>query len=449
MLDNLTEGFSAIISKIRGQSRLTEQNITETLALIRSTLIDADVAVPVVDNFQALIKEKALGHKVLGSLTPGQALIALVQNELTELMGAQAVPLVQPANEPLAILMCGLQGSGKTTTVAKVALALKKNKHRVLVASTDIHRPAAIEQLRILCADIKVDFHEPNNEAERNLAVPRAQQALKSAQQTLHDYVLIDTAGRNVQDEEMMAEITAVSRAVIPAETLLVIDASQGQQALTVAKAFNQSLAITGVCLSKLDGDARGGAAMSARATLGVPVKFIGIGEKPTDLQPFDPARMASRILGMGDIVSLVESATAAMGKKKVDKLERKLRRKKSLGLSLEDMIDQLRQAEKLGGLDKITDQLPTRMTNKIKSANVDPNVFRRAEAIFLSMTGFERRNPHHINGSRKVRIARGSGVEVQQVNQLLMQHAQANKFMKKAAKNPLAAMNLMRGLLG
>ena len=447
MLENLSEGFTAIISRIRGQSRLSEANVTETMGLIRDTLVNADVSLPVVEDFVEGMKPKALGHQVLGSITPGQALIKLVNDELVELMGAQAARLIVPGDQPRVILMCGLQGSGKTTTTAKLALNLKNSKKRILAASCDVHRPAAIEQLRVLSQDIGVDFHEPAQEDSSD-AVRRATSALESAGQTLHDYVLVDTAGRNVIDDEMMAEIKSVSQSVSPSETLLVIDATLGQEALAVAKGFSEDLALTGICLSKLDGDARGGAAMSARATLGIPVKFIGVGEKPEDLQAFDPARMASRILGMGDIVSLVESATAAMGKSKVEKLERKLRKRKSPGLELSDMIEQMRQAEKLGGIDKMVDHLPAKISQKIKAAEVEPKVFRRMEAIYLSMTGFERRNPSMIKATRKIRIAKGSGVEVQQVNQLLTQHAQANKIMRKARKNPAAAMSMMRGML-
>lgn len=446
MLDNLTENFSSILQKIRGESRLTEANINETVALISNTLIDADVALPVVEGFVARIKEQALGHKVLTSLTPSQALIGLVKNELTELMGSEASGLLMPGNDPLVLLLCGLQGSGKTTTAAKIAMYLKKRKKRVLVASSDVHRPAAMDQLERLCGTIGVDFHEPD-EAGKADAVSRATQAVKSAPQTLHDYVLIDTAGRNVIDAEMMAEVEAVSRSTYPSETLLVIDATQGQEAMVVGKKFEEILALTGVILTKLDGDARGGAAMSVKATLGLPIKFVGVGERPEDLQEFIPERMASRILGMGDIVSLVETATESMGKKRTAQLERKLRRKKTPGLQLSDMIEQMRQAEKMGGVEKIADQLPSHLAGKLKNANIDPRIFKLMEAIYLSMTKFERLNPSHIKGNRKQRIAGGAGVELQQVNQLLAQHSQANKFMKKAAKNPMAAMNAMRGM--
>ena len=447
MLESLSDGFSAIIRKIKGGARLSEENIEETMQLIRTTLIDADVALPVTEDFLTQVKTKALGQEVIGSLSPGQALIGLVQQELINLMGPEAAPIQQPANDPLAILLCGLQGAGKTTTAAKLAVHIKKKRKRVLVSSTDVHRPAAIEQLRILCEQAEVDFHEPQEQAQQQSAVERAKTAMLAAQQSLCDYVIIDTAGRNVIDQQMMQEIKQVSQNTYPAETLLVIDATLGQEALTVSNAFDEILALTGICLTKLDGDARGGAAMSAKAVSGVPIKFIGVGERIEDLQEFIPARMASRILGMGDIVSLVESATAALGEKKTAALERKLRRKKSRGLELSDMIEQLRHAEKLGGLDKITDTLPVNMARKIKQAKVDPGIFRRMEAIYLSMTKFERRNPQLIKNTRKVRIAGGAGVDVQHVNQLLTQHAQANKLMKRMAKNPLAAANLMRGM--
>lgn len=447
MLENLSEGFSSIISRVKGQSRLTEANVAETMELINDTLINADVSLPVVEGFVESVKTKAMGQKVLRSITPGQAFIKIVSDELVDLMGTESKGLISPGDQPRVILMCGLQGSGKTTTSAKLALLLKNSKKRVLAASSDVHRPAAIEQLRVLCKDIGVDFHEPS-EASENDAVKRAAEALEAANQGLHDYLIVDTAGRNVIDKEMMAEIKSVSQNVYPSETLLVIDVTLGQEGLAVAKGFDEPLALTGICLSKLDGDARGGAAMSARSVLGLPIKFIGVGEKPGDLQQFDPARMASRILGMGDIVSLVESTTDALGKAKTEKLERKLRKRKSPGLELSDMIDQMREAEKMGGLDKMVGHLPTKMAQKINAAELDPRMFKRMEAIFLSMTKFERRNPSLIKASRKVRIASGAGVEVQQVNQLLTQHAQANKIMKKAVKNPAAAMSMMRGLL-
>lgn len=447
MLENLTEGFAAIISRIKGQSRLTESNVAETFDLIRDTLVDADVSLSVVDDFVSSTREKALGQKVLRSLTPGQALIKLVNDELVGLMGAEAAGIIAPGDQPRAILMCGLQGSGKTTTTAKLALRLKKSKRRVLAVSSDVHRPAAIEQLRVLCEQTGIDFHEPD-EAAASDAVKRAVTAMEGAARTLHDYVIIDTAGRNVIDEGMMDEIRSVSQSVYPSETILVIDATLGQEGLSVARGFGEVLALTGICLSKLDGDARGGAAMSARAALGIPVKFIGTGERVEDFQQFDPVRMASRIFGMGDIVSLVESATEAMGQKKVEKLERKLRSRKSRGLELSDMIDQLRQAEKMGGLDKMADHMPAKISQRIRAAKVDPRIFRRTEAIFLSMTELERRNPQVIKASRKLRIAKGAGVEVQHVNQLLKQHAQANKIMRKAARNPAAAMGMMKGML-
>lgn len=448
MLDNLSASFDTIISRVRGFSRLTEENISSTCDMIRDTLIDADVAVEVAEEFVAKVKTQALGQKIIASLRPSQAMIAMVQEELTYLMGEQASPLASRADEPGVILLCGLQGSGKTTTTAKLALLLGKQKKRVLACSTDVRRPAAIEQLRILCEQIKVDFHEPGDEAARQDPIRRAKLALDAAGQTLCDYLLVDTAGRNVIDDQMMAEIDALATEVPPCESLLVIDSTQGQQALRVAEEFNRKVAITGIFLTKLDGDARGGAAMSARASLGVPVKYIGVGEKPEDIEAFDPARMASRILGMGDIVALVEKTKAEMGQKKVASLERKLRRKKKVSLELGDMIEQMRQADKMGGLDKLTDHLPSSMNAKIKQANIDPRIFRQMEAIYLSMTRFERKNPHLLKGSRKARIAAGAGVQIQQVNQLLSQHAQAQKFMRKAAKNPLAAMGMMRQLM-
>ena len=449
MLEKVSEGFGAILTKVRGYSRITEAQVEETCALIRDTLIDADVALEVVDGFVAAVRTEALGQKVIKSLNPAQVIIALVQRELTKLLGSEGAVLAKPADEPVVVLLCGLQGAGKTTTAAKIGALLAKEKKRVLLASADVHRPAAIEQLRILCADGGLDFHESAAEEDRGDALKRAEQALGTARQTLADYLIVDTAGRTAIDEGMMAEMRKIADATKPREALLVIDSSLGQEALSVARGFNESLAITGICLTKLDGDARGGAAISARAVLGAPIKYIGTGEKPGDLQSFEPARMASRILGMGDIASLVENATKSMGRQRTERLERKLRRAKSRGLELRDMIEQVREAQKMGGIEQIADHLPSHMNARIKQASISPKLFSHMEAIYLSMTKFERANPHLLKGSRKARIASGAGVQVSQVNQLLAQHAQASKLMRRAAKNPMAAMAAMRGMLG
>ena len=449
MLDKVTGGFSAILSKVRGYSRITEEQVAETCGLIRDTLIDADVALEVVESFVGTIQEEARGQKVLRSLNPAQVITALVQTELTKLLGEEGAPLAKAKNEPVVIMLCGLQGAGKTTTAAKLGALLAKDRKRVLLASTDVRRPAAIEQLRILCTENKLPFHEPAKDEDKANPLQRAVQAQAEASQSLADYLLLDTAGRSTIDAELMAELAEQAKATKPTEALLVIDASLGQKSLEVARGFGGQLQLTGICLTKLDGDARGGAAISARTVLGVPIKYIGTGEKIADLQSFNPKRMAMRILGMGDIASLVEQTTAGMGKAKTERLDRKLRRVKSRGLELGDMIDQIRQAQKMGGLEKIAEHLPTQMQGRIKANSPSPKIFAHMEAVYLSMTRFERSNPQLLKASRKARIAAGAGVEVATVNRLLKQHAQASKLMKTAAKNPAAAMNAMRGMLG
>ena len=449
MLENLSNSFDTILNKVRGYGRISEANIEETCQLIKDTLIDADVGLAVVEDFVAKVKAESIGKKVISSLRPSESFIAIVNTELINLMGTDAVGIAKPANDPVVVLLCGLQGSGKTTTAAKLANLIKnKLKKRVLVASVDIYRPAAIEQLKILCDENQLDFHQPEKKAEQQDVLQRAKLAVSTATQTLCDYVLIDTAGRNVIDDEMMAEINSLAKTTKPKESLLVIDASLGQEAITVAKSFQEHVDLTGICLTKLDGDARGGAAMSARAVLGVPIKYVGVGEKVADIQNFDPKRMASRILGMGDVVSLVEEATSAMGAKKLKKLEQKLLKKKKNNFTLNDFIDQIKQAQDMGGINKVAESLPTNMANKIKNANINPQLYVHMEAAYNSMTRFERNNPQLINGSRKSRIAKGAGVEVNTVNQLLSHHAQTKKLLKRFSKNPMAAMGMMRGFM-
>ena len=448
MLENVTSGLSAILRNMRGQARLSESNIAATADQIRDTLIDADVAVEVAEEFVASVRQQALGEKVLHSLSPAEAFVGVVHRELTELLGQQSAPISMPLVPPCPILLVGLQGTGKTTSAAKIALHLRGRRHRVLAASTDVRRPAAIEQLRQLCRREKIDFHEPSGPQDGD-PIERAREALKAADSKLYDYLIIDSAGRNAADSELMDELELLSRAVVPAETLLVLDATQGQEALTTARAFDARLALTGLVMAKMDGDARGGAALSGRRVLGVPVKLIGTGEKVDALEQFHPERMASRILGMGDIVGLVEKAGQQADRAKIAKLQRKLTRRKSPGLSLADMIDQLTHADKIGALADMTDKLPPQAASAVQSFADNPGAIRTMEAIYLSMTPSERRTPAILKASRKRRIAAGAGVEVNRVNQLLTQHAQANKMMKRAAKNPKAMMQMLRSMTG
>ncbi|MCY4324882.1 MAG: signal recognition particle protein [Betaproteobacteria bacterium] len=447
MLESVTSGLTGILRKVRGQARLTDKNIGESADQIRDALIDADVALEVAEEFITRVKQRAQGKEVLENLSPAEAFVGVVHQELTDLFGQQSAPVSMPLVPPCPILLVGLQGTGKTTSAAKLALHLRERKHRVLVTSTDVRRPAAIEQLRQLCAGKKIDFHEPEGEAGDPL--DRARQALKSANSKLYDYLIIDSAGRNVADVELMDELESLSKATLPAETLLVLDATQGQEALTTARAFDERLALTGLVMAKMDGDARGGAALSGRRVLGVPIKLIGTGEKIDALEQFHPERMASRILGMGDIVSLVEKAGKHADKAKLTKLHRKLTRKKSPGLSLGDMIEQLTHADKIGALADMSDKLPGQAANAVQNFAENPSAIRGMEAIYQSMTPLERRLPNILKASRKRRIAAGAGVDVNKVNQLLVQHAQANKMMKRAAKNPKAMMQMLRNMTG
>ena len=448
MLENITSGLTAILRKVRGEARLSEKNIASVADQIQDALIDADVALEVAEEFVAKVKERALGREVLHSLSPSEAFVGVVHRELTDLFGQQSAPISMPLTPPCPILLVGLQGTGKTTSAAKLALHLRERKHRTMVTSTDVRRPAAIEQLRQLCSQEKIDFHEPEEKASEN-PIERAQDALRIANNKLYDYLIIDSAGRNVADRELMDELENLSKTMLPAETLLVLDATQGQEALTTAKSFDARLALTGLIMAKMDGDARGGAAMSGRKVLGVPVKLIGTGEKLDALEQFHPERMASRILGMGDIVSLIEKAGKQANQAKIEKLQRKLTRRKSAGLSLGDMIEQLTHADKIGALADMSDKLPPQAASAVQNFADDPSVVKRMEAIYLSMTPQERKLPNILKASRKRRIAAGAGVEVNKVNQLLAQHAQANKLMKRAAKNPKAMMQMLRNMTG
>ena len=432
MFDSLTERLSRAFESVRGRGRLTEDNIKETLREVRVALLEADVALPVVQDFVAVVRRRAVGQEVIGSLTPGQALVRVVRDELTALMGQANDQLNLKVSPPAVILVAGLQGSGKTTTVAKLARWLKERTEKsVLVASCDIYRPAAIEQLQRLADEVGVKFY-PSNSGQAPVTI--AAGAVESARTGLIDTVLIDTAGRLQIDADMMKEIQDIHAAVRPVETLFVVDSMTGQEAANVAKAFDDALALTGVVLTKTDVDARGGAALSIRSVTGKNIKFLGIGEKTTALEPFPPDRMASRILGMGDVLSLIEETEHKVDAQKAEQLAKKL--VKGKGFSLEDFQEQLRQMRSMGGMANLVDKLPgvANLPANVKE-KIDDRELVRLDAIICSMTPKERRFPAIVKGSRKRRIAAGSGTQVQDVNKLLKQFAQMQKMMKRMKK--------------
>ncbi len=446
MLENLTQRLSRVIKTIRGEARLTEANISEALREVRMALLEADVALPVVRDFIAAVKEKALGEEVIGSLTPGQALVSVVHRELTALMGGENAALDLAAQPPAVILMAGLQGSGKTTTSGKLAKLLLEQKKKVLLVSCDVYRPAAIEQLKLLAAQVGVDFF-PSDGTQKPVDIANA--ALQYAKSHYQDVLIVDTAGRLAIDEAMMQEIGQIHAAVHPVETLFVVDAMQGQDAINVAKAFSEALPLTGVVLTKLDGDSRGGAALSVRHVIGKPIKFAGTSEKIGGLEPFHPERMAGRILGMGDILSLVEEARKGVDQEEAIKLAEKFRKGK--GFDLEDFKAQIAQMRKMGGLSSLIDKLPAQLAQaaQAQSADAGETQMRRTEGIINSMTRLERARPELIKASRKRRIATGAGVSVQEVNRLLAQFEQMQKMMKQMQKGGMQKMmRSMKGML-
>ncbi|HYT48080.1 MAG TPA: signal recognition particle protein [Burkholderiales bacterium] len=445
MLDNLTARLAKIVKQIRGEARLTEANIQDALREVRVALLEADVALPVVKHFIDAVRSKALGEEVVGSLTPGQALVGVVHRELAALMGEANVGLNLATQPPAVILMAGLQGSGKTTTCGKLARLLLADGKKVLLVSCDVYRPAAIEQLRTVASQAAVDFFE--SKAGEN-PVDIAHRALEHARTRYYDVLIVDTAGRLAIDEEMMREIAALHAALNPVETLFIVDAMQGQDAVNVARAFSERLPLTGVILTKLDGDARGGAALSVRHVTGKPIKFAGVGEKLAGIEPFHPERMAARVLGMGDIVSLVEEAHAKIDLEQAQKLAEKV--KKHGHFDLEDFKQQITQMTKMGGVASLMDKLPAQLVGQIDPAKLqDEKQFKRIEGIINSMTPQERRKPELIKASRKRRIAAGAGVPVQVVNQLLNQFEQMQKMMKMMKGGNLQRMmRNMKGML-
>ena len=442
MFDNLTDRLSRTIKGLRGQGRLSEDNIKDALRDVRMALLEADVALPVVKDFIDRVRERASGQEVLKSLSPGQVLVKVVNDELVHTMGEANDGLNLSVQPPAVILMAGLQGSGKTTSTAKLARMLReREKKSVLVASCDIYRPAAIDQLQTLAREVGVEFFPSRTDQD---PVNIAENAISHARRQHLDVVIIDTAGRLHIDEEMMGEIRRVHDAVQPIETLFVVDSMTGQDAANTARTFNEVLPLTGVILTKADGDARGGAALSIRAITGKPIKFIGVGEKTAALEAFHPDRIASRILGMGDILSLVEEAEQKVDKQQVEKLARKITRGK--GFDMNDFSEQLEQMLSMGGLSGLMDKMPG-MGQMPKNAMMDDGQVHRMKAIISSMTPQERSHPAVIKGSRRRRIAAGSGTQVQDVNRLLKQHLQMQKMMKKMSRGGMGKM--LRGMKG
>ncbi len=446
MLDNLTQRLARVMKTLRGEARLTETNIADALREVRLALLEADVALPAVKALIAAIKEKAVGEEVIGSLTPGQALIGVVHRELTQLMGEAHSGLNLATQPPAVVLMAGLQGAGKTTTVGKLAKLLhEKQKKKVLVVSCDVYRPAAIEQLKTVAGQAGVDFF-PSATTEKPVAIAR--NAIEWAKRHYHDVVLVDTAGRLSIDEAMMKEIAELHAAINPIETLFVVDAMLGQDAINTAKAFSDALPLTGVVLTKLDGDARGGAALSVRHITGKPIKYAGVGEKLSGLEAFHPERMASRILGMGDVLSLIEEAKKGIDEQKAVDFAKKM--KSGKGFDLNDFKEQIGQMRKMGGMSSMLDKLPAQFAqaaSQMQAGGGEEKMVGRIEGIINSMTPAERSKPELLKASRKRRIAMGAGVQVQEVNRLLKQFEQMQKMMKQFSKGGMAKM--MRSVKG
>ncbi|MFO7310503.1 MAG: signal recognition particle protein [Bacillota bacterium] len=437
MFSNLAEKLQSALAKLKGRGKLSEQDVEQALREVRLALLEADVNFRVVKDFLARVKERAVGQEVMQSLTPGQQVVKIVYEELAALMGGSHARLNLSGRPPHAIMLVGLQGAGKTTSAAKLANALRKQSHRPLLVAADVYRPAAIRQLQVLGEQLDIPVFTLG---ERHDPVDIAQAGMSHAKSHGNDVVIIDTAGRLHIDEELMDELARMAAAIQPKETLLVLDAMTGQEAVNVAERFNQQLELTGFILTKLDGDARGGAALSVRAVVGKPIKYVGVGEKVDALEPFHPERMASRILGMGDVLTLIEKAQAAMDAETAQKMAAKLR---TADFTLEDFLEQLRQVRNMGPLDQLLGMIPGLSGAKqLQGLHVDEKQLKRIEAIIQSMTPEERAQPHIINGSRRRRIARGSGTSVQDVNRLLKQFEQTRALFKqlgggKGARKP------------
>lgn len=443
MLNTLSNKFDRLVKTLKGEAHITEDNIKDAIREVRLTLLDADVAMPVVKKFIADVREKALGKEVLGSLTPGQAFIGVVNECLTRIMGEKNEELNLNCVPPAVILMAGLQGAGKTTSAGKLARLLKEKKKKVLLVSCDVYRPAAIEQLKVLAEQVGVGFF-PSDPSQKATEIARA--ALEEAKLNYCDALIVDTAGRLAIDEKMMAEIKELSDLLEPAETLFVVDSMMGQDAAKTAKAFDEALPLTGVILTKMDGDARGGAALSVREITGKPIKFIGAGEKIDGLEPFYPDRLAGRILGMGDVLSLIEDVQKGIDQDTAERMAKKLNKGKRFDLN--DFLAQIRQVENMGGIESLIAKMPGnigQMASQVGEGNINKQL-KKTEAIILSMTAKERNNPKIIKSSQKRRIAKGSGSTVQEVNRMLNQFEQSQQAMRAFSKGGMGKLMRMAG---
>ena len=441
VFESLSDRMNHIFSKLRNKGKLTELEIKQAMREIRVALLEADVNFGVVKDFVAAVSEKALGEDILKSLTPAQQIVKIVNDELVALMGSKHQKLAVSDRPPTVYMMCGLQGAGKTTMCGKLALYLRKQGKKVLLVAADVYRPAAIQQLGIVGKKVNAEVFEMGQISPVKIAKEGIAYALKNG----FDTVIIDTAGRLHIDETLMKELVDVKAAVSPAEILLVVDSMTGQDAVTVADTFNKTLDVTGVIMTKLDGDTRGGAALSIKAVTGKPIKFSGTGEKPEDLEPFHPDRMASRILGMGDVLTLIEKAEQAFSKEQAENLQKKL---KERSFTLEDYLEQLDSVKKMGGIGDMMKMLPG-MAGKVKAEDIDEDKLMRAKVIIQSMTPKERRNPDIIKGSRRKRIAQGSGTSIQEVNQLLKQFEMTRDMMARMQKGGMKGLRGMRGMKG
>ena len=441
VFESLSDKMNHIFSKLRNKGKLTELEIKQAMREIRVALLEADVNFNVVKGFVASVSEKALGEDILKSLTPAQQIVKIVNEELVALMGSKHQKLAVSDRPPTVYMMCGLQGAGKTTMCGKLALYLKKQGKKVLLVAADVYRPAAIQQLGIVGKKVNTEVFEMGQISPVKIAKEGVAYALKNG----FDTVIIDTAGRLHIDENLMKELVDAKAAVSPAEILLVVDSMTGQDAVTVADTFNKTLDVTGVIMTKLDGDTRGGAALSIKAVTGKPIKFSGTGEKPEDLEPFHPERMASRILGMGDVLTLIEKAEQAFSKEQAENLQKKL---KERSFTFEDYLEQLESVKKMGGIGDMMKMLPG-MAGKIKSEDIDEDKLMKAKVIIQSMTVKERRNPDIIKGSRRKRIAQGSGTSIQEVNQLLKQFEMTREMMARMQKGGMKGLRNMRGMKG